>query len=703
MKQITADLYQTESNVRTFYFTRDSTFLKDNTLVKQRIENRMHALNSYDFENSEKLQIDSIESLVNGKFVLLQEWKNMISDVAITSELNNLPDKLNANNRNLKTEVKKVQKEQTSQLLEWSQQKLMLNVGIKRINDALLGMINRMELEENHSKELKNAEAIKKANATNLIIAGFCVSSVLLLVVIGYILFRYMNKTTESNQALKNARVEAENLASAKQNFLANMTHEIRTPINSIIGFTEQLDKSSLNPSQKEQLQIVRKSSMHLLKIINDVLDYSKMQSGKFTFERIIFSPSETIREVIDILLPEAHNKGIKMNFNTLESIPQSLLGDPFRLQQILLNILGNAIKFTGTGAVELKIMADKERGNEVLLKMSIKDTGVGIPAAMVIKVFDDFEQVENNISKRFKGTGLGLSITKKLVENQNGHIQIESSEGKGTTVDIIIPYELVTSNQISLKEEKRIESEFLEEKKVLIIDDEPFNRKLLKIILIQWGAVVEEAHDGENALSLINMRHYDLVMMDVRMPGMSGIEITERIRKHQDKFKKNIVVIAITASNDAEKKKKCLNAGMNDFIPKPFTERSLFDVISRVLKQPSTNTNEDMINLTELRKLGKGDRKFLNEMLALFIKGAEESLTCIKDGLASNDRKAIMDAAHKIAPSCRHLGALKLLGIIKELEMYAGALGADDLTKMIDEFESEILLTNGEVNEHLA
>lgn len=724
LKQVTADLYQMESNVRTFYFTRDSSFLNDNVLTKRRIENQLDILNSYSEAGTDEFQIDSVARLVQRKFVLLDQWKTLTSDETVTTELNYLPEKLNASEKDpkqydsslktkkkkkeeldpelIKSEVRKVQKEQTTQLRQLNQQEFMLNISIKQINDALLNMVNLMEAEENHIQDLKNASAIKKANTTNLIIAGFCISSVLLLVTIGYILFRYMSKTNQSNLALKNARIEAEKLAAAKQNFLANMTHEIRTPINSIIGFTEQLDKSVLNPMQKEHLQIVKKSSIHLLKIVNDVLDYSKMQSGKFTFERIIFNPSETIQEVVDILLPEAQNKGIKMDFHSTEPIPQSLLGDPFRLQQILLNILGNAIKFTGTGTIDLKIKTDHISKDEILLKVNIKDTGVGIPENMVDKVFDDFEQVETNISKRFKGTGLGLSITKKLVENQNGHIQIESAEGKGTNVSIIIPYDIVTGNSIPQREEKKIESDFLNGKRILIVDDEPFNRKLLKIILVQWGAIVEEAHDGENALSLINARPYDLILMDVRMPGMSGIEITQRLRSDQDELKRKMIIIAITASNDPEKEKRCLDAGMNAFLSKPFTERGLYELINDVINNTPIDTKETMINLTELAKLGNGDQKFMNEMLSLFVKGAQEALKSVQEAFVLNDRKAIMDSAHKIAPSCRHLGAIKLLDLVKNLEKNAQTLDEDELKKLIDEFESEILITIGEVNKHL-
>lgn len=726
LKQVTAELYQTESNVRTYYFTRDSAYLHDYNNSKNGVEIKLAVLESYVIGDIlAKLRLDSIKELVQSKYLLLDTWITMDMDEEVTKELNKLPEKLNSeNNKNIvddtsikkkkkkssfdmkvvEDEVRKIQKRQANQLRELNQQELVLNIKNKVINDALRSIVTRMEKEEKESIKAVNSKAIKKANTTNFIIAVFCISSVFLLIVIGTILLRYILKTKEYNQALKNARMEAENLAVAKQSFLANMTHEIRTPINSIIGFTEQLDKSEMTGHQKEHLHIIKKSSMHLLKIVNDVLDYSKLQSGKFTFERIIFNPSETIQEVIDILSPEAEHKNIQVQFKTEDNIPQFILGDPFRLQQILLNIIGNAIKFTGSGTVAVGIRVDMLEGKEVLFKMEIKDTGIGIPENKINKVFEDFEQAETTLSKRYKGTGLGLSISKKLVENQGGNIHILSKEGEGTIVSIVIPYELVTNVHGETNIVKAIDSTFLEGKRVLIVDDEPFNRKLLKTILIQWGAFVDEVHDGENALFMVNTKHYHLILMDIRMPGMSGIEITKKIRKHENAEKKNIIIIALTASNDPEKEKKCLEAGMNAFLPKPFNEQRLFELISEMLsKVPSKIHNDIQINVDELYKIGNGDKVFVNEMLGLFLKGAEEGIYTIKNAVKIEDRRAMMEITHKIAPSCRHIGAKRMLELLKMLEKQA-ELNASmvDLNILIHELEKETLTTMNEVKKHI-
>lgn len=727
LKHIMADLYQAESNVRTYYFTRDHAYINSYDDSKTAIENKLTALEIYvQNDQPEKFRLDSIKELVNDKYLLLDTWINMERDEKVTKELNNLPEKLNPEKtistiddtsikkRNkkknivdlelLKSEVRKVQKKQTSQLKELNEQELTLNIENKLINDALGSLIARMEKEEKESIMVANTHAIQKANVTNLIIATFCISSVFLLIIIGVTLYRYIVKARLYSEYLKNARLEAENLATAKQSFLANMTHEIRTPINAIIGFTEQLDKSQLSDQQKEYLHIVKKSSIHLLKIVNDVLDYSKLQAGKFTFEKIIFNPSDTIAEVIDILLPEAENKKIQLQFQAEHNIPESLLGDPFRLQQILLNIIGNAIKFTGSGVVAVSIKTEKSEANEVLFKMEIKDTGIGIPANKVEKIFDVFEQVETNISKKYRGTGLGLSITKKLVENQQGSIHIISKEGEGTIVNIVIPYELVSDHSLENTSEKQIDSKLLEKKRVLIVDDEPFNRKLLRTILEQWGAFIEEAHDGDNALYLLKNKQYDLILMDIRMPGMSGIEITQKIREFEEEEKKNTTIIALTASNDPEKEKKCLAAGMNAFLSKPFTEQRLFELISKVFSGLSSEIKNNIkLSIDELYKLGREDKGFLNKMLGLFIKGSEEAMTNIKNASELDDRKAIMEITHKIAPSCRQLGALRMHELIKRLEKNAGnGATRTDLNILVHELEVETKSTILEIRKYL-
>ncbi len=728
LKQITADLYETESSVRTFYFTRDSAYLTNYTPSKNLVENRMTVLESY-LQNDplNRSRLDSIRYFVQEKYLVMDEWLVLEKNEKVTKELSKLPEKIDSEAKKtinddtsekirkkdkknyldvqlLENEVKKIQQQQTSQLRALNQQELMLNIKNKAINDALRNIVARMEKEEKSSLAELNENAIQKANITNFIIAAFCTSAVFLLVIFGTTLFRYIVKTREYNRALKNAHLEAENLAEAKQNFLANMTHEIRTPINSILGFTEQLDKSSLSNQQREYLQIVKKSSIHLLKIVNDVLDYSKLQAGKFSFEKIIFNPAETIQEVIDILLPEAEAKSIKVHFQKNEGIPDFLRGDPFRLQQILLNLMGNAIKFTGSGSIFVVVNTEKMEGNELLLKVEVRDTGIGIPAHKVDKVFGDFEQADSNISRKFRGTGLGLSITKKLVENQQGSIHIISKEGAGTVVNFVIPYEVVNNHQETVVSDKRIDSTFLAGKKILIVDDEPFNRKLLRTILLQWGATVEEAHDGENALFLVNNKQYDLVLMDVRMPGMTGIEITRRIRSHEKPEIRNLIIIALTASNDKEKEMKCLEAGMNAFLPKPFTEQQFFEVVNKTFSGlPSPQQNDISISMNELSKLANGDKNFVKEMARLFIKGAEESVETIKKAYEVDDWGTIRSVTHKVAPSCRHLGATKMLELVKLIEKQAeNDVSKADLNVLIHELEVESSAAIDEVKKYL-
>jgi signal transduction histidine kinase/CheY-like chemotaxis protein len=723
LNQISSQLFEMESNVRAFNFTRDSSYIKTFDQSKNVVDSKLQDLDFF-VRNKEITQprFDSLKFYVNARYAVFNTWIKLERDVAVTKELTKLPANIKTEDTKLKeedtslkkkkknendefdfklleSEVKKIQQTQTNQLKELSEQELLLNMRNKASANGFRDILNQMERDDKKIISNNNIKAIAKANRANFTIAVFCISSVTLLILIALTLFRYIVKTRHYHKALGDARMEAENLAMAKQNFLANMTHEIRTPINSIIGFAEQLDKSALNEAQKEQISIIKKSSLHLLKIVNDVLDYSKLQSGKFSLEKIVFNPTETIQEVIDILLPEVENKDIQLVVDKQSNHAPFLSGDPFRLQQILLNIVGNAIKFTNSGSIYVSIQSEKVNTEESLLKIEVKDTGIGIPASKVDKVFDDFEQAEADMARRFRGTGLGLSITKKLVEMQNGSIHINSTEGRGTIVNILIPYEIASNNLSENGEVPNIDTELLKNKKILIVDDEPFNRKLLRTILAQWGGKIEEAHDGENALYLVANHTYDLILMDIRMPGITGIEVSRKIRENGNKT----IIIALTASNDEEKQKQCIEAGMNAFLSKPFTENKLFEVISNTIKSTSMQQNKIEQNIRELNKLGNNDPTFTNEMLNLFLKGTEQGLKTIQDAYETDNWKAIQDMAHKIAPSCRHLGAFRMLEILKTLESKAGTdVHKADIGVLIKELEVESITTIDEVKKYL-
>lgn len=727
LKGVNEDLLILESNVRSFFYTRDSSYVSNYDSTKQAIQNRLVQLRSVKSRSQITINYtDSVVNIIDSKFLLLDEWLGMADNLEVTKKLSTIPQKLeylkddvdlskikNKKKREklieeankvsideVKKELDKAKKDQTLFLVNLDENTLKINEKNKILNTKIRKIINIIEDEERLEIAKNNIEALKKAKYTNFIIATFSISSIALLFLIAVVFYRYVKTTRNYNKALKNARMEAESLAMAKQNFLANMTHELRTPINSILGFTEQLERSTLNNEQKEQVTIVKKSSLHLLKVVNEVLDYSKLQAGKFSFERIIFEPRETINEVMDILSPEATRKRINFNYIPEKNIPDFLSGDPFRLQQILLNIVGNAIKFTGSGSVTVTVRAGKMDETYCLLNIEVKDTGVGIPDQFISRVFDEFEQADNKVDSKYRGTGLGLSISKKLIELQNGSINIFSKVNEGTIANIIIPYQLSDKEQANALQEEYIDPIFLKNKKILVVDDEKYNRVLLEKILCNWGVMFHEAENGKQALDLIRNEHWDMVLMDIRMPEISGIEVTKVVRG----WNTQLPIIALTASNDKEKEQKCLDAGMNSFISKPFSQNKLLTTLQRFLK---TNTfdiiniddtsngdelmNASIINVNELLKASNGDKIFVKDMIGLFIKSTSEGLNLMKEGVKTFDYNMIKEQAHKISSPCRHVGALLLLKHLKNIEgLTEGTINWQELTNHIEQAQKE-------------
>jgi signal transduction histidine kinase/ActR/RegA family two-component response regulator len=419
---------------------------------------------------------------------------------------------------------------------------------------------------------------------------------VLILVILSTLAFfsaYYFYMGRRYREKLNKAVSESKMLAKARENFLANMSHEMRTPLNAITGFTEQLKDSGLDTEQKKQLDIIHSASKHLLNLVNDVLDLSKIEADKVKLEKISFNPRDTINEAVELLRPKAAYKNLPAELEIDEDVPKNLVGDPLRLRQVILNLLSNSIKFTTEGFIRVHVSTLKDDSTfpeRVLLQVIVKDTGIGISPEMRDRIFENFTQADSSITRKYGGTGLGLSITKKIVELQGGNISIESEVGKGTAISFVIPF--TVSYSPVTKEPECHENYSLEKargKRVLIADDELFNRILLITILKRWGVEYDEAQNGKEVVQKMNETNYDLVLMDVRMPEMSGIDATRAIRKMNDPRKASVPVIALTAATSDDKKEKCLTAGMNDVITKPYNEKELIRIMERTLSKTTS------------------------------------------------------------------------------------------------------------------
>ncbi|WP_424962080.1 ATP-binding protein [Ekhidna sp.] len=538
----------------------------------------------------------------------------------------------------------------------------------QEIQAKISTLLNEMENWELDRIRSHAANAREIASYTNKYVTRFSVVVPVLLLITFSVLVIYILRTKKHQDALNASRNNALKLAREKEQFLANMSHEIRTPMNAIGGFAKLLLKSELNKEQEEQLQIINKSTEHLTHILNDVLDFSKLQSGRIKLEQKAFSPADLVIDTIKLLEDKAEEKGLRLEYET-EDLPDVVVGDPYRLRQILLNLIFNSIKFTEKGGVYVTVKKEKESKKGIQLSFEIMDTGIGIPSNRKKHIFNEFEQV-NREDKR-KGTGLGLSITKKLVTIHRGKIKVDSTVGKGSTFTVSLPYMLADSEMESTVVQKTDTK--LQNMHILIADDEEFNRKLLEAILKEHNITYDIAEDGKQAYDLLSKVEYDVVLMDFRMPEMDGPVVAEKIRK-ENKKNAETPIIGLTATVSDSDMKQALSAGINRVLRKPFDTDELLALMKE--NQPSNTKFEEMasentvFSLDGLSKMG--DEVFVKDMIETFISSTKENLRVLDKSVDEEDWENAAEVLHKIIAPARHLKAEQVVNLLKKHELRA-------------------------------
>ncbi|HEU5147389.1 MAG TPA: ATP-binding protein [Chryseosolibacter sp.] len=457
-------------------------------------------------------------------------------------------------------------------------------------------------------------------------------------------------------------------LQKAKEQFLANISHEIRTPINGIAGMAGLLSQDSSPDERGTYLNAIKHSAENLKVIINDILDLAAIDSGKLRFENIPFNLHDLLPSLVGMFAYQAKEKKIELGYNIQPSLNRILLGDPVRLNQILINLISNAVKFTHSGKIEIQCSAVERQKAGCVVKIQVIDTGVGVPSDKLDKIFESFSQADASVTRKYGGSGLGLTIVKQLVELQRGTIEVRSEEHKGSNFIVRIPYAFAKSHRVKKTAEPAVpllSNRKLDGMKVLLVEDNDINRLYAKSILNQWNCNVDIAENGLVAIEKIKYNFYDVVLMDVQMPVMDGYEATRAIRI-MDSHMRHAPIVALTANATKTDIEKCLSSGMNDYLPKPFTPDDLYRKIAgemnikvqkgtalRKMQAPAKSG----FDLAYLRSISDNNRDFLQEMIDTFVQSIPPVLQEMQQSLKDENWKKLSRLAHQIKPSFSLLG----------------------------------------------
>lgn len=464
---------------------------------------------------------------------------------------------------------------------------------------------------------------------------------------------------------------------------IATVSHEIRTPLSGIVGFADLLGESKLNEEQQDQVNAIRAASKNLMDIINELLEYSKILAGLEHFDTVPFNFNDLIKETVYLCQSLKRDKEIGFKLDQDPLIPEILVGDPVKLSQILLNLIGNSMKFVEEGGINLNISLIREREGQVWIEFVVSDTGIGISEEDLQHIFDSFRQANQQIFSRYGGTGLGLNIVKQIVDKLGGELEVTSRMGVGSTFRFTVPY--AKGGEIKPSEEPNAElsPELVKEMHVLVFEDNLLNQRLIEKRLNSWGVKTYITENAYYGLEILEKTQIDLVLMDLRMPDMNGFEVTQLIRNHQSETLREVPIVALTADFSIEDKKECEDHGIDDYLLKPYSPEDLLSIMVRNKRRNSAaermDRNMDQISLDPVPQESlldlepaledcMGDMDMLRELIVFYKQNALEFIGKVKIYLQQEDYTMIRDAAHKIKCGLAMMHTHKLHCIVEQI-----------------------------------
>lgn len=711
IKIVMSQISDAEGYIKSYTITNDSKYLVPYTETVKSVEANVARLKKMQAKDSSVAMVDTLSMLLKLKFAVLENYISTRDSGRVQSILQELSTRAGAGigskpiksaepgflkklfgsgkqhntdqtviPHDFKLEIDALRNMEAENFEERAQVLLSITNQDEVVMARIRNLINQIELKYQHGILAQTNLAEQLASRTNFLIAVFCAALTLMLLLMCYVIVSYVRKLREITRQLAIARRNSDKLAATKEMFLANMSHEIRTPLHAIIGFSGQLLDPEHSGDIRQDVEIIKKSSEYLLNLINNILDLSRLESGKFVPEAKLFNPGEAIHDTLMIVQPMIDEKGLILtSIGDLEHMAM-VEGDSVSLKQILINLLANAIKYTDQGTVSVIVNSNTDVENKVLhLDIEISDTGKGIPGDKQEIVFEEYEQETRMDNAKFSGTGLGLTIAKKLVTYLGGNIQLNSAIGEGTSVKVKLPFRLSDIIHYTNTTAKKQSVSLLKGKHILIADDELYNIKLLEAFMQKWECLYDACHDGMKAVDLLSGNKYDVILLDKRMPGFSGIEISKMIAGDANHINHQTPVILLTAGMVEGAYKSRELSGIDKTIQKPFTETELVAAMLEILvpadnldaagnmEIPEVALSGDFeFDLSGLKEMAGGDEEFTREMLAIFIENTRKNFAKLEYGVKNLIWNDIVEMAHVMLPPCRHL---HLLTIAKLLE----------------------------------
>ncbi len=566
---------------------------------------------------------------------------------------------------------------QDETLIKLSAKELELLRTDLRLIDQIRAIVSLLEAEELNDNFVRAQNAQRVVGQSTILIISLGALALLISVLFVILILRAVKRSDFYRKQLVEANQYADKLLHAKEEFLANMSHEIRNPLTSVIGFAQLLAKTSLDENQKNHVQSIALSSEHLLDIVNDLLDLSKIDGGFLKLDQTPFYPFKVAQETITLFAARANEKGLKLNIiETSSSSILVVLGDAYRLKQMLINLIGNAIKFTEKGGVTITIGSTQSDSNNLLLTFEIADTGIGIDNDKINELFERFVQADRGITRKYGGTGLGLAIVKKLATLHGGSISATSTPSQGSNFTLTLPYTISQAEPEVSLQRIGITPSLPQTIEILVIDDDPLIRQLLVQLINYLGASAHAVESPTEALTLIKEGNFRVILSDIHMPIMSGFDFINEVKKLN--LPNQPLSIAITADNVGEDTSPYTNAGFEGVVTKPFNEFSLYSAIAKVLnlEQPINFGETTMgpnhsqhFSLTDIERFCENDPIALAKVIESIIIGTEKGLDQLESLARNEDWDGFLAVTHRLKSTFGQIKATELLNIVTQAE----------------------------------